>query len=301
MIHRLAYVSGAISVATRAIRGMRIIMHHGVSEADLPAQIFREQLEYLDRRFAIIPFEEMVARLRGHRASGREVVLTFDDGLHNNFTHAYPLLRELGIPATFFICPGIVESGGRIWTTEARLRLLRMPPGRRSELARRWGVRTNDAEELGKWLTTRSTAARDQALAELAELTPELDHDETIQLQTSVMRWPEIEALDESLITIGSHTTSHAVLTACTDAELVEEIKGSRDWLEERLSRRVRYFCYPNRCHSARVVQEVKEHYNAAVGQCGLVTSGSDMYRLPRIPAADNAEYLAWRLLRPEA
>jgi peptidoglycan/xylan/chitin deacetylase (PgdA/CDA1 family) len=33
-------------------------------------------------------------------------VLTFDDGFHTWLTEAVPLLRRLGVPATFYVCPG---------------------------------------------------------------------------------------------------------------------------------------------------------------------------------------------------
>jgi peptidoglycan/xylan/chitin deacetylase (PgdA/CDA1 family) len=39
------------------------------------------------------------------------VLLTFDDGYADNYTHALPLLKELGLNATLFVSPGTVEDG----------------------------------------------------------------------------------------------------------------------------------------------------------------------------------------------
>ena len=52
-----------------------------------------------------------------------EIVLTFDDGLRNNLTVVYPILRELQLPATIFVCPALVESGEWLWNHEMRCRL----------------------------------------------------------------------------------------------------------------------------------------------------------------------------------
>ena len=43
---------------------------------------------------------------------GWDVKLTFDDGLLNNYTHAYPILREFGLKAYFFILAGKVGKNG---------------------------------------------------------------------------------------------------------------------------------------------------------------------------------------------
>jgi peptidoglycan/xylan/chitin deacetylase (PgdA/CDA1 family) len=39
--------------------------------------------------------------------------VTFDDGYHDNLDHAIPVLRDLGIPATFFIPTGIIDGTAR--------------------------------------------------------------------------------------------------------------------------------------------------------------------------------------------
>jgi peptidoglycan/xylan/chitin deacetylase (PgdA/CDA1 family) len=62
------------------------------------------------------------------------------------------------------------------------------------------------------------------------------------------MTWEQLVELDrEGLITIASQTKSHpADLRKLSGKQLMDEIRGSKTALEERLGHRVRYLAYPN-------------------------------------------------------
>ena len=47
----------------------------------------------------------------GRALPRRAVVVTFDDGYDDNYRVAFPILRELGMPATFFVSTGHIDSG----------------------------------------------------------------------------------------------------------------------------------------------------------------------------------------------
>ena len=51
------------------------------------------------------------------------VALTFDDGLRNHCEVVYPVLKRLGVPATFYVCADLVGHPGSIWTWEIYSRL----------------------------------------------------------------------------------------------------------------------------------------------------------------------------------
>jgi peptidoglycan/xylan/chitin deacetylase (PgdA/CDA1 family) len=78
-----------------------LMYHHVVSEPDSPWEVSPEQL----RRHVVrlrrqgFRFGAMSDVLRGEDV----VVLTFDDGYLNVFESAFPLLSEMGVPATVFI------------------------------------------------------------------------------------------------------------------------------------------------------------------------------------------------------
>ena len=74
----------------------------GIKGLDLP--LFREQIEFLSRRFHIVTMEEVILAAEGkYKLPESALLLTFDDGYIDNFTYAMPILKEKGIQGSFFI------------------------------------------------------------------------------------------------------------------------------------------------------------------------------------------------------
>ena len=120
--HAISFRSGLSSVIARHQGCGRILMYHGV--APQGAGELAAQLRYLARHFKVVQLETMLDRImNGSNPWSHEIVLTFDDGLRNNLTVVYPILRELQLPATMFVCPALVESGEWLWNHEMRCRL----------------------------------------------------------------------------------------------------------------------------------------------------------------------------------
>ena len=96
------------------------------------------QLRWLKRRFEVVPLRSIVSAAARRRRVGDKVALTFDDGLRSNVEVAYPILHRLALPATFFVCPGLVDRASWLWTHETRPPPLAPRSRGARELAREW-------------------------------------------------------------------------------------------------------------------------------------------------------------------
>jgi len=278
-------------------------MYHGVPPEG--AQTLAAQLRYLARNFKVVSLETLVNRLAndGHPIAN-EIVLTFDDGLRNNLTVVYPILRELNIPATFFVCPALIEDGGWLWNHEVRCRLQKLPAPALAELRMKLLSAGTSVDGIVEWMKTLRLSRRHQCEALVRQATPDFRPTPGQQASFDIMNWDDVLSLDRRLITVGSHTMSHPILTTLSDQEIELELLESRCRLEERLQRPVDFFCYPNGSYDKRVYQAVRKAYRAAVTtESGMVDGREnfDLHRLPRIPSAESAALTAWRLHRPEA
>lgn len=98
-----------------------IIMYHSVGSKDtalddygpklnvLPYAFYKQMKFLKDHNYKVIPLADFIERIaRGERIPHKTIAITFDDGLKNNFTCAYPVLEKYGLPAIIFIPPDYV-------------------------------------------------------------------------------------------------------------------------------------------------------------------------------------------------
>ncbi|MCB2188123.1 MAG: polysaccharide deacetylase family protein [Deltaproteobacteria bacterium] len=129
MIEWLATGGAALALAGGSLRytwwrrplaGIPVLMYHLISD-DL-SQTSLPKLRVSPARFAAqldllahLGYTTLtLAQARGVRPNGRQVVLTFDDGFRNFFTHAWPQLAERGMTATVFVVSGELD-GANTW------------------------------------------------------------------------------------------------------------------------------------------------------------------------------------------
>jgi len=315
LLRRLSYLSGLSARLARHQGVARILMLHAVgSQAQAaiypsilnvyPTRIFEAELRYLSRHFSVVPLEGIIERLRQKTpGASQEIALTFDDGLRNNALVAYKILQRLRLPATFFVCPGLIETGQWAWTYEIAARLTHLSSPKRTELFRRLGASAENILSLLEWMTSLSTTIRLTVEDRIRDATSAFAPTPEERYLFDTMTWEELASLDSDLITVGSHSMTHPILARTARKQLAIEIGESRRVLEHRLQRPVNYFCFPNGGYDDAALGLVRQHYLAAVTtRAGFVSSKDDIYLLPRIGAGEERVHdLAWRLHRPRS
>jgi peptidoglycan/xylan/chitin deacetylase (PgdA/CDA1 family) len=92
-----------------------ILIYHRIggasgSQVDLPAALFRRQMELLAAEGRVTTLERAVALLeRPDGPPDDPVVITFDDGTADFADTALPVLVELGLPVTLYLATDFVE------------------------------------------------------------------------------------------------------------------------------------------------------------------------------------------------
>ena len=275
-VARVGYRLGVIHAVTRAgdrwriQRGERgftirsspresclILIYHRVHREARPFSIettspeaFRGQMEHVARNFHVLPLGEMVRRLgSGEPIPRRSIAITFDDGYEDNYTEAYPILRELGLPATIFLTTGCIGTGTSPWfdrvlrafenTTRDRVEL---PGGEEaaglSDPARR-------GREAIRALYALMRLPHAEHVEAVSRLVADLLDGGTPPTPTAMLDWDQVRIMAAGGITFGAHTVSHAILSRMPIEEAEREILESKRRIEEETGTAVDLFAYP--------------------------------------------------------
>ena len=94
-----------------------VLMYHHVCPnpglVTVSPETFEEHVAYLARRgYAALAADAFLEFLQGKRPlTGRNVLITFDDGYLDNYVYAYPILKRYGLKATIFAVTGNIGAG----------------------------------------------------------------------------------------------------------------------------------------------------------------------------------------------
>jgi len=97
-----------IVLRSRRIPVARILAFHDVSRDEM--QSFRKKLEVVKKMANIVSLNDILDGKMSWRKIN--IAITFDDGYRGWIDYVYPVLRDLGISATFFVSSGLVGLHG---------------------------------------------------------------------------------------------------------------------------------------------------------------------------------------------
>jgi peptidoglycan/xylan/chitin deacetylase (PgdA/CDA1 family)/CelD/BcsL family acetyltransferase involved in cellulose biosynthesis len=288
----------AFSLQQRKSPACQIFLYHRVNDdrdpflPSLPVAEFRQQMEYIARNFRVVTMNDIAEGRIAGNASKYSVAITFDDGYRDNFTSAFPILKELGIPATIYLATGYVGTSRIPWYDEVCL-AFKLTVRTRFELARTGapsGPITTQSERLAlldrvlDWLRELDDDARRQAMPELFRA---LGVPSSLTLPNYMLGWDEIKQMKAHNIEFGAHTVTHPVLSRTSGRALQEEISASKKTVEQKLKTEVRHFAYPfgRNAHVSGEARQWVEQFGfktAVTTEYGFNAPGDDPFALRR-------------------
>ncbi len=289
-----------------------LIFHRVLPQADplfddIPdAARFEEQMRWVGRWFNVLPLAEAVARLDAKSLPARALAITFDDGYADNATVAAPLLKRLGLSATFFVTTGIL-GGGRMWNDTVIEALRRAPAGPLDLSPLGLGcLQLADAPSRRAGIEQVIGAIKRRPYAERLDLVQRIAHTVGMALPDDLMMSAEqVRSLRALGMDVGGHTVTHPILRSLDDVAAELEIARGRDDLMQITGAPVELFAYPNGVpgadYDARHVAMARRcGFAAAVSTAhGAAARGADLFQLPRFTPWDrSAARYALRMAR---
>jgi peptidoglycan/xylan/chitin deacetylase (PgdA/CDA1 family) len=282
----------------RPLSGVSLVVpfYHMVSDVHVPhvsnlyrfrsTAEFTADVEWFARLFTPVTLNEIVDALNGTRTLPRSCVhLTFDDGFTEMYDIVAPILKRLGIPATFFLNTAFLDGGGLghfnalsvlldqnqlhhpgSSVTMAHLESMLPPP--------RSGRTTLRERVLSIGYAQKSIV---RSLAEVLEF----DLDQYVRDVQPHLTSEQIAGLVDMGFTIGAHSHDHSVYSDLSLQQQLSQTRTSMEWLEARFRVSPKAFAFPHNDSG------VSDEFFAAVFSEGLLdvsfgTSGLVAHFHPR-------------------
>jgi peptidoglycan/xylan/chitin deacetylase (PgdA/CDA1 family) len=307
----------------RIFPGALILFYHRVAdiasdpfEQAVSVRNFEEQLQFLHRHAAPCSLTDMIEYSRKGRIPARSVAVTVDDGYVDSLYAVKPLLERYNIPATFFVCGGLIGSSMEFWWDELE-RLLLMPGTLQGgcpdhlkpfvsadqwEAGRDYTFEESKLYTNWKFFDQIDPTPRHTLLRIIHARFRQLHRNEQTGLLHKLrdccrnqlpVRSSYIPLKEQELVhlakgksvEIGGHTLFHASLSSLTSVEQQNEILEGNRRLEQIINREVRLFSYPFGDFCAETIELVRNTklLAACTTQARPVRAKENIYALPRL------------------
>jgi peptidoglycan/xylan/chitin deacetylase (PgdA/CDA1 family) len=179
-------------------------------------------------------------------------VITLDDGYQNNYSVAFPILREFALPATVFITTGFINTADTFWNLRLNLSLANT---KRTSLS--WNGKVLDLRDIASRAKANvmirkslRDLPRPELMSRLSQIIKSLGEDPERPIELNCpFRMLTTQAVKEmsqsSLVEFGAHSHTHPILARLSFEECKNEIELSVRRVEELSGRACRFFAYP--------------------------------------------------------
>jgi peptidoglycan/xylan/chitin deacetylase (PgdA/CDA1 family) len=249
----------------------------------------RKQLTFLRRVATVVELDRALDDLaEGRSLPPRAVALTFDDGYRDNLDTAVPMLKQLGLPATFFLVPEVLDGGITPWW-ESLSHAFAVTS--RDSLA--WGGTVWPLEEPTRRVSLDEITSRlkrlrqDERMAAVAEIVDRLAPESRDEVSELFLDWEGARELTRRGATIGAHSNDHAILANESPETQARNLREARQALETGLGHAIDLLAYPNGTRSDFDAATV-DAASAAGYRCGVTTisgwnsADTDVFELRR-------------------
>jgi len=286
-----------------------ILLYHGVSRTrrdtilnyngkHLFVDEFADQIRTIKANCNVLSVDELThLKLNRDQCPENTVVITFDDGYKNNFSVAAPILSDFQLPATFYVCPGMIDTDLEFWTDKIAKCIdnskeefvslnckgedLQFPLGNLEE-------KIAAIEKIKTTCKSITVADKNDVIGQLENLNWSTSLANVDEEYLNIT-WEEVKELDaDPLFTIGGHSLYHDILSLQSAESMIMDITICQQLLKYQLVHDVEHFSYPEggtNHYNAEVVNQLKKQgvVCSPSGICGLNSSDTNLFHLKRV------------------
>jgi len=261
------------------------------------AKLFEREMSFITRWFTVISMDELIAQIKKKKGFNTPcIAITFDDGYRDNYTLAYPVLKQFDLPATIYTISGLIGTTQRTWLDtidyvllKTKEKKLKFPPLFGDEILDIHSIQDKQKanNRIGEKLKRVDNKIKFKLIDELFD-TLKVNRDFMSKNKPVMLNWEEVKEMAGNNISFGAHTHSHPILTQMPPGEAKHEIAISKNTLENELHAPVKHFAFPNGT-TADFNEELRQFCvelgfkSIATGTYGINNKKSDPFFIKRM------------------
>lgn len=239
-------------------------------------------LSYMGDAYRFVSLDSMVGNLKKMRWPWQKkmVNISFDDGFRDIYEYAYPIFKKYNIPFTIYLTTAFPEGKAEIWW----IQLEQLIANNTTLVVQDKEYQCRTADEK-RQLFNELIQQIYQSLDTPSEVFKQWFADYQIDMDNLALTWDELaEMLSSGLLTVGSHTQSHPMLTKIPTKEVRQELLESKNLIEQHLSISVNHFSYPHSAYNMEIANELRliGYKSATLGYGGSIRRGMELMLLNR-------------------
>ena len=171
------------------------------------------------------------------------VVLSFDDGYKDNLNVVYPILKEKNYPFIIYLVPKLLKEEPWVWWLELWSLLKEKDVIIFENKKKEINTLKSKIEIFIKIKAKMKCLKIEDQKKMISEL---FNTDKRKNMSNYFLNKPEIFSLiKDNIVSIGSHTHDHLSLKKFDKQTVFEQIKKSKEYLENTFNRPIKHFSYP--------------------------------------------------------
>jgi len=250
----------------RGSKEYAVILYHGIHGPDvdlagrnssgkhISVSEFRKHMEIVANEWNLVTMSDIRLAHQGEiELPERAVAITVDDGFSNVYHQAWPILKDLGLKATFYLATGFIGTGRMSWTDQLESMLL-------DSSLKNLNVKASGQNKEFDLSNVDSKVATLQDIKSVYKRLPfkdveqlledvknQLDcgPDSTHQLY-EMLNWDQVREMnEEGTFDFGAHTVDHIPVSRIPYEEMKYQVSASLEKVSDELDSEIRVFSYP--------------------------------------------------------
>ena len=212
---------------------------------------FYNQIKYINKNYDIVSVNDIFKK---NNSSKPKILITFDDAYKDNYTNAFPILKEFNLSSLFFLPTYFIDNQKVLW--DRHICLLLIYANDTNKKIEIYGLNNKlifvkqQNQKLNKknfWQIINYFKKTNINLinSTIKNLSTDLNFPQTLLNNEYCLSQDDIKLMSKNNIFFGSHSHFHLSLKDKSHQEVINELKISINIIEKLTKNKCNYFAFP--------------------------------------------------------